>query len=429
MGMHHLIVIRDSGCSTEQADRQARSVLDAHSPCRTLCLHHATIDEVLDDPACLDPRHLAWVRVDQPDAGRCFELFGELQDRHIPTLLSRPAAAGDVAGALPQDGFVACPADTPPKMIGAMLQALRSQVSVLNAMRSELKLLHAHQGGLCDQIGRIDEELRLAAQLQREFLPKSLVSMGEVDFRVLFRPAGYVSGDIYDVVRLDEKHIGFFIADAVGHGVPAALLTMFIKRSLITKKIDPDSPRGYRLAAPGEALAKLNHDMVENQGGRIRFATAVYGVINCETREVCIARAGHPFPILLRASGGSEQLEPDGGLLGVFAEEEFEQICVTLEPGDRLLLYSDGFEMAFPSESDTAIDGTSGNPRKAASNRYLQEFEDLRRGSLDDVLGRLEGKLDTQVGSLNQGDDLTLLCVAAEPAAEPALAAAVCGKA
>ena len=77
---------------------------------------------------------------------------------------------------------------------------------------------------------RLDEELRLAAKLQQDFLPKQLPQVGPIHFHSLFRPAGYVSGDLYDVMRLDEKRVGFFPVDAVGHGMPAALLTMFIKR-------------------------------------------------------------------------------------------------------------------------------------------------------------------------------------------------------
>ena len=74
------------------------------------------------------------------------------------------------------------------------------------------------------------------------------------DFRAV-AVTGYVSGDLYDVMRLDETHIGFYMADAVGHGMPAALLTMFIKNALVTKEIGPG---GYRLLAPGETIAKLN---------------------------------------------------------------------------------------------------------------------------------------------------------------------------
>ena len=412
-----IILIRDNDRPSDAAAEQVRGLLkrcpclpDAHQ----WPVHHLTLSEAAGHPAVLDGDALAWIMVEQADAGELFEVISVVQEHHLPTLVTRRGET-EAAGAMYQDGVVICPPGSRPEVVGPMVQSLRSQLPVLRAMKTELKLLRAHEGGLCDQIGRIDEELRLAAQLQREFLPKELVSIHDVGFRVLFRPASYVSGDIYDVIRLDEKHIGFFLADAVGHGVPAALLTMFIKRSLVTKKIDSTSPRGYRLTEPAEALEKLNRDLVETQGGQVRFATACYGVINCETHQVCVARAGHPFPLILRSDGSTQALEPEGGLLGVFPEETYEQSCFTLAQGERLLLYSDGFEMAFPGEGTAEGKAVS---KRVASMQYAEEFEDLRVGTLDEALQRLERKLDSQSGSLNQRDDLTILCLGVESAAQ-----------
>ena len=70
-----------------------------------------------------------------------------------------------------------------------------------------------------------------------ERMSRRLPEVGPIRFGALYRPATWVSGDIYDVVRLDETHVGFYVADAVGHGMPAALLTMFIKKALLTKRI------------------------------------------------------------------------------------------------------------------------------------------------------------------------------------------------
>jgi len=68
----------------------------------------------------------------------------------------------------------------------------------------------------------VDQELRLDSRLQRDFLPKQLPTVGDIRFHVLYRPATWVCGDVYDVQRLDERFIGFYLADAVGHGVAAA---------------------------------------------------------------------------------------------------------------------------------------------------------------------------------------------------------------
>src|SRR5260221_832124 len=87
---------------------------------------------------------------------------------------------------------------------------------------------------------------------------------------VFSRPAGYVSGDLYDVARLDETHVAFCIVDAVGHGMPAALLTMFIKRALVSKEIGPG---GYRLLPPSETMRRLNYALVEQNLSAATFST------------------------------------------------------------------------------------------------------------------------------------------------------------
>lgn len=361
------------------------------------------LERIIQSPDALHTTAVAWIMADPQNPDQAQQAIAICQEEHIPAIVTGMPGQHQ-AGEACSDGAVHAPANAPPNVICALLRTMWHQAGVIRNLHTEVNFLRAHQGGLCDQVQKMDEELRLAAQLQREFLPAKLPSINGVEFRVLFRPASYVSGDIYDVLRLDENHIGFFLADAVGHGVPAALMTMYIKRSLHTKEVDADSPRGYRIVPPDEALSRLNHDMVAQQSGsKIRFATACYGVINCKTLEMSVARAGHPFPLLLGQDGSTKWFEPEGAMLGVFPEEVYEVATHKLQDGDRLLLYSDGFEMAFPEVQDKDV--------TIANTQYTREFEALANGTLDEAIGHLEGRLDLQAGSLNQRDDLTVVCL------------------
>ena len=179
-------------------------------------------------------------------------------------------------------------------------------------------------------------------------------------------------------------------------------VTMFIKRALHLKIIDPGLPKGYRIVPPDEALTRLNHDLTrQTRAGRLRHATAVCGVINCRTRQLSVARAGHPYPMVLRSDRYVDSLEPDGAILGIFPDETFEMVTTRLRPGDRLLFYTDGFEVAFREQPSDRI----------ANTQYEQEFRKLGAGSVEGALERLAEQLDQQLGSLNQRDDLTVLCV------------------
>ena len=257
-------------------------------------VHALTLSQLQHDPELMEPG-IAWLIFDSASDPDLYAALDFVEQRRIPAAV----ACGDEVesiGAAFSDGVVLCPPAADPAEVCVMLRVLLNQSAVVESMRREIRVLQVQQGGLADQIDKMDEELRLAAQLQREFLPMELPSVGGIRFEVLWRPAGYVSGDIYDVFRLDETHVGFFVADAVGHGVPAALMTMFIKRSLPTKRIVCDSDRGYELVSPGEALARLNHDMIERQTGKVRFATACYAVVDTQTLQLNRSRRWRKRP-------------------------------------------------------------------------------------------------------------------------------------
>jgi sigma-B regulation protein RsbU (phosphoserine phosphatase) len=264
-------------------------------------------------------------------------------------------------------------------------------------LREEINLLRRRDETLNFYMHRMDEEMRLAARLQQDFLPKALPQIGTVHFHTLFRPAGYVSGDLYDVMRLDEDHVGFYMADAVGHGMPAALLTMFIKNALVTKEI---TPTVYRLLPPGQTMGRLNDALVSQNLSYATFATAIYGVINTKTLQLSFSRGGHPSPILLRADDTMQNLAGgDGSLLGIFAGEPFADTTVQLQQGDRLFVFTDGIEVAFADEDlkDT--------------QRWREELYNRRHLTTEQLLSEFADHIDKESGSLQPKDDLTIIAV------------------
>lgn len=184
------------------------------------------------------------------------------------------------------------------------------------------------------------EQLDMAGRVQRNFLPARLPNTRQIRFSALFRPADWVSGDIYDARRLDEHHIGFYIADAVGHSMPAALLTIFIKQATVMRQTFYNT---YQVFPPKDVMSHLNQVMVQQELSGCLFATSCYFLLNTETMNLHWARAGHPYPILIR-DDKPRTLPSRGGLLGVFEKTEFEEKLIHLHRGDKLFLYSDGAE-------------------------------------------------------------------------------------
>ena len=296
--------------------------------------------------------------------------------------------------------------------VAAVLRGMLGRRQEVDRLGRELAVATRFTGGLRGEIQRMQEELQLAAQVQREFLPRTFPEVGGIRVDAFWRPASYVSGDVYDVVRLDERHLGVFIADAVGHGVPAALLTMVICRGLPAKEVGNGT---YRILPPSEALARINADMIAHQGRTTRFATAVYCVIDTATGRTTLSGAGHPQPVILRADGSMELVDAPGGLLGVFEGETYGDVELELRPGDRLLLHSDGFEQAFPGDPE----GT--RHARLPTKRYLDEFLAVRGAAdVSAFVQQVARRIDMQFGSVHQADDITLLVVERSAAGEGA---------
>lgn len=198
-------------------------------------------------------------------------------------------------------------------------------------------------------VHNLSEQLRMAGLVQRDFLPRQLPECERLSWAITFLPAEYVSGDIYDIVRLDEEHIGFYIADVVGHGMPAALLTIFLKQALVMRQTFGNS---YHIFSPVEVLDNANIRMTEQKLSGNQFATCCYCLLNVKTLELTYSRAGHPYPIMIKAGEEPCNLESKGSLLGIFEEGEFDQKTIQLETGDKLILYSDGAENFIGSVND-----------------------------------------------------------------------------
>jgi len=210
---------------------------------------------------------------------------------------------------------------------------------------------------------------------------------------VLYRPVSFVSGDIYDITRLDETHVGFYIADAVGHGLPAALLTMFIKKALQTKRIVGNT---YEIVAPDASLAQLNEDICSQELSSCQFCTALYGVLDVANLTLTYARAGHPEPLLIRRGGGIEQLGGEGCLLGIFEDAAFELCQAKLSPGDRIILYTDG-----------VCDSLTGD----CGHKFSDVFAPVLTLPRTEMMMQITSQVEDACAKGMQSDDITVMVV------------------
>lgn len=295
-----------------------------------------------------------------------------------------------------QAGVICLSPDAPADRIEGALVAMAHLRPVLREVDKQVQAMQRLGRSLQKRFEATDRELNLAAKLQRDFLPQDLPQIGRFRFSSLFRPCSWVSGDIFDVFRLDETHWGFYLADAVGHGVAAGLLTMYIKHAIRPKRVTAD---GYELVPPNEVLAHLN-DLLVSQGlTDSQFITGWYGLLDTESGVLRYAVAGHPPALLINASGEIRELFGDGCLIGLTRGENFSLESVRLQPGDRVIVYSDGLEPVLLSNRPPL-------PQVPTFEEGIPATLCLPQARL---MEKLRERLDTMPGSLAQADDVTAL--------------------
>ncbi len=287
--------------------------------------------------------------------------------------------------------------------LGARLRLLLRNRALERTLREERRQLKDINAEILRAREMLDRELELAGIIQRSLLPRALPELDRYQFVVALRPSGEVSGDFYDLYRLDEAHYGFYVADAVGHGVPAALLTVFVKMGIETRDVLRD---GYRLLPPGEALAALNRSIIEQRFSQNPFVTLAYSILDVRRDELQYASGGHPPAVVLRADGSVVPLASDGPLLGIF-ESRFATGSYPVQPGDCVVLYTDGVELAtFAGKS--GLDAVVDYLRALPSDGHEPDSAEARRVCARYIGAALDTLLSPGVDP-SRSDDAALL--------------------
>jgi serine phosphatase RsbU (regulator of sigma subunit)/anti-anti-sigma regulatory factor len=197
---------------------------------------------------------------------------------------------------------------------------------------------------LGDQAEVIQQDLERAEVIQRALLPHAPPTLAGYSATTLYRPGRHVGGDFYEARRLDDRHVAFVIADAAGHGVAAAMLSVLLKHWLHILHEQAGEP-----LAPCAVLEDLNARLLTDVSARGLFVTAVYALLDTETGKLRLASAGHPPVVCVRASGAIQRLERAGPALGLYADSRYEETLLQLEKGDRVFFYTDGLLAADPA--------------------------------------------------------------------------------
>ena len=244
---------------------------------------------------------------------------------------------------------------------------------------------------------RLENELRLARQIQMSLLPRDPTSIPGLSVTAVCRPAREVGGDYYDFIQLGERRLGLLVADVSGKGTSAALYMAELKGLVLSL--------GHTYESPRQLLLEANRILAGALDSR-SFITMLYAVIDLEAGTLTYARAGHT-PLIHASRNGNRRevrvLAPDGLVLGLHGfERQFAELLeehqMAVRPGDVVVLFTDGVTEAMNEKDDMFGEA-----------RLARLLEDAAADSADVLRERILRDVDTFVGSAAQHDDMTMV--------------------
>lgn len=266
-----------------------------------------------------------------------------------------------------------------------VLMLLASQVAII----IEKVMLHEQ---LIEK-KRLEGQLEVARQVQLELLPADDPKLEGFDICAYNFSTEEVSGDYYDWVSIYEDQIGLVIADVSGKGVPAALLMAFLRASLRAA-----IHIGY---APHISMSKVNYLLWESIE-RNQFVTAFYGVLDASNRTLAYTNAGHNPPLLMNRDGSAHFMERGGLPLGMFRNTRYYEYYQAIEPGQILVLYTDGVTEAQNPEGEEY--GRERLEKAVRANRHL---------SARDLIQTIQQDVDAWTDGRGASDDMTFFIIKA----------------
>ncbi len=247
-------------------------------------------------------------------------------DAGADDFLSKPVDAGELRARINAGARVL-----------SMQQELSQKNRVISDTLAQLEAVHAG----------IDQDLRQARTIQQSLVPTRRAEWGRARIGLLLKPCGHVGGDLVGMFRADEDNIGFYSLDVSGHGITSALITARVAGYLSDEfpdhniALNHNSDDGPVIRPPDEVALQLSRRMSMDKG-IIEYLTMNFATADLRSGLIRFVQAGHPPPLVLRANGKASFVGSGGTPIGLVSDPKFHQNCVTLEPGDKFLLYSDG---------------------------------------------------------------------------------------
>jgi len=237
----------------------------------------------------------------------------------------------------------------------------------------------------------IKTDLLLAKKIQQNILPKDLKLSPQLEVNITFLPLNEVGGDLYDITKLSDTKFRFFIADATGHGLQAALLTMTIKSEY-------ENIKNSNLS-PSQLLNTINEQFYKKYKSLTTFFSCIILDLDLAKNELLFSSAGHPAQFYIDQKN-TNLMEKQGRLIGILGDTKYKDISFPFYPGSKIFLFTDGAYEQFSQKRE-----------EYGEERLINIINENQNESGEDILNNIIKSLDEFSGDGHREDDLTMIWI------------------
>ncbi len=266
-------------------------------------------------------------------------------------------------------------------------QRLLSIISAQSAQIVENARLYEEEEALF----RVQEEIKLASQIQNDLLPNKFPEISGYDIAGKSVPAQLIGGDYFDFIQIVDSRLAVCLGDVSGKGLPAAMLMSNLQATVRSQ--------AYLDASAKDCTQRSNKLLFHNTDLG-KFVTFFYGILDAEAHKLCFSNAGHDNPFLLKKDSEPLRLKTGGIVLGFVEDVPFEQESISVEKGDILVVFSDGITEAMNE-----------NEEEFGEDRLVEAVTSKRDDSAIGIIENVMNEANRHAGSMSQMDDMTIIVI------------------
>jgi len=265
------------------------------------------------------------------------------------------------------------------------------------------KQLRSLNNELIEKDQRIDIDLKAAAEIQKSLLPQTTFVVENLEIAWKFEPCEHMGGDIFNIFQIDSEHLGIYMLDVSGHGVPAAMVTVSVSQFL--QQYTVQMLKNSSFISPTQVLNTLDKEFPFERFNN--FFTITYFIINTKNGDIIYSNAGHPYPILLRKNETLELLKKGGPTIGMRDFDvlddrkfRFEEGHLKIKPEDKLFIYTDGI-VEYQNDSEEFY----------GDDRFYNSLKVLKNESVHNIIDQCIKSLMEFGNNTSPQDDISLLAL------------------